>query len=143
MANLRKEEDEELRKRLLAIEKRLMEQLDIVSEKIENEIARKMIHASQDVQRLTLSNELSELSSAVGNLRIQFDKLRREKEAKIAQFARSIISRDIKRSDDLDTLKTELNQKIKDDLDKVGIINFIEVSIIRVAYLSRLFIIFD
>uniref|UniRef100_A0A8R1XVJ7 SUN domain-containing protein n=1 Tax=Onchocerca volvulus TaxID=6282 RepID=A0A8R1XVJ7_ONCVO len=118
MANLRKEEDEELEMRLLAIEKRLMEQLDIVSQKIENEIAQKMIHASQDVKRLILSNELSELSSAVGNLRIQFDKLRREKEAKIAQFARSVISHDIKRSDDLDTLKTELSQKIKDDLDK-------------------------
>ncbi|VDK76151.1 unnamed protein product [Onchocerca ochengi] len=100
MANLRKEEDEELKMRLLAIEKRLMEQLDIVSQKIENEIAQKMIHASQDVKRLILSN------------------LRREKEAKIAQFARSVISHDIKRSDDLDTLKTELSQKIKDDLDK-------------------------
>ncbi|KAM3728536.1 Nuclear migration and anchoring protein [Dirofilaria immitis] len=120
MANLRRKEDEELRKRLLAVEKRLMERLDTLSERIENEIAQKMIHTSQqsDLQRSTLTSELSELSIAVGNLRNQFDKLRREKEAKIAQFAHSIISRDIKRSDDLDTLKAELNKKIKDDLDK-------------------------
>ncbi|MCP9262922.1 SUN domain-containing protein 1 [Dirofilaria immitis] len=68
-----------------------------------------------------LRKELSELSIAVGNLRNQFDKLRREKEAKIAQFAHSIISRDIKRSDDLDTLKAELNKKLRMTLIRLAL----------------------
>ncbi|EJD76557.1 UNC84A protein [Loa loa] len=120
MTNLRKSDDEELRKRLFSIERRLMGRLDTLSEKIENEIAQKIIRTSEqpNVRWSALSNELSELSSAVGDLRIQFDELRREKKAKIAQFAHSIMSRDIKQSDDLNVLKTELNKKIKDDLDK-------------------------
>ncbi|CAG9540979.1 unnamed protein product [Cercopithifilaria johnstoni] len=120
LVNLRKSDDEELRKRLLVIERRLVERLDILSGKIESEIAQKNIPTSEqcDVGRSALSNELSELSSAVRNLRIQFDQLRQKKEAKIAQLAHSIMIRDIKRSNDLSTLKTELNKKMKDDLDK-------------------------
>ncbi|KAL3989549.1 Sad1 / UNC-like C-terminal family protein [Acanthocheilonema viteae] len=119
MANLRKMDDEELKKRLFAIEKRLMERLDTLSEKIEKEIAQKIVRTEKsDVVRSALSNELSELSSSVGNLRTQFEQLRQEKEANIAQFAHSIVTRDIKRSDDLNALKTELNKKVKDDLDK-------------------------
>ncbi|VDK78664.1 unnamed protein product [Litomosoides sigmodontis] len=119
MASLRKSDDEELKKRLLAIEKRLMERLDILSEKIENKIAQKIIRTSEhDAGESALYNELSELSSAVGNLRTQFDQLRQEKEAKIAKFAHSIMARDIKQSDVLNILKTELNKEVKDDLDK-------------------------
>uniref|UniRef100_A0A915Q0A5 SUN domain-containing protein n=1 Tax=Setaria digitata TaxID=48799 RepID=A0A915Q0A5_9BILA len=120
MSDVRKIENEELRKRLLDIEKRLMERLDVLSGKIEDKIVQKVTtHTSQqsDIGRLTLSNELSELSSAVANLRSQFDELRMEKESKITQFAHSIISDDLKRSDDLNMLKTELN-KIKNDLEK-------------------------
>ncbi|VBB27173.1 unnamed protein product, partial [Acanthocheilonema viteae] len=129
MANLRKMDDEELKKRLFAIEKRLMERLDTLSEKIEKEIAQKIVRTEKsDVVRSALSNvgELSELSSSVGNLRTQFEQLRQEKEANIAQFAHSIVTRDIKRSDDLNALKTELNKKVKDDLDKVSVTSVIE-----------------
>uniref|UniRef100_A0AAF5PK95 SUN domain-containing protein n=1 Tax=Wuchereria bancrofti TaxID=6293 RepID=A0AAF5PK95_WUCBA len=76
VTNLRKSNDEELERHLLVVERRLMERLDTLSEKIENEIAQKIIRSSQqsDSGRSALSNELSDLSSAVGNLRAQFDK---------------------------------------------------------------------
>ncbi|KAK6112412.1 Sad1 / UNC-like C-terminal family protein [Brugia pahangi] len=76
VTNLRKSDDEELERHLLVVERRLMERLDILSEKIENEIAQKIIRSSQqsDSGRSALSNELSDLSSAVRNLRAQFDK---------------------------------------------------------------------
>uniref|UniRef100_A0A0R3RUF7 SUN domain-containing protein n=1 Tax=Elaeophora elaphi TaxID=1147741 RepID=A0A0R3RUF7_9BILA len=125
MANLRKSDDEELREHLIAIEKRLMERFDTLSGKIENEIDQKIIHNSEQpnggwsaLSNVVTFQELSELSSAVANLRYQFDQLRQEKEAEIAQFAQSIMARDIKRNDDFTTLKTELNKKVKDDLDK-------------------------
>ncbi|VDO35987.1 unnamed protein product [Brugia timori] len=87
VTNLRKSDDEELERveifilqplfqHLLVVERRLMKRLDILSEKIENEIAQKIIRSSQqsDSGRSALSNELSDLSSAVRNLRAQFDK---------------------------------------------------------------------
>uniref|UniRef100_A0A1I8ELV5 SUN domain-containing protein n=1 Tax=Wuchereria bancrofti TaxID=6293 RepID=A0A1I8ELV5_WUCBA len=60
----------------LVVERRLMERLDALSEKIENEIAQKIIRTSHPIRdgQLCLMLELSELSSAVGNLRAQFDK---------------------------------------------------------------------
>lgn len=47
--------------------------------------------------------------------------MRREKEAKIAEFAQAIVVRDAKQGDSLNILKQELDNKIKDDLEKVFI----------------------
>ncbi|VDK64938.1 unnamed protein product, partial [Gongylonema pulchrum] len=88
----------------------------MLSKNLENEFAQKITYTSQEAGtgHSALSAELSELSSAVSNLRNEFDKLRREKEAKIAEFAHAIMSRDSKQGDDLNLLKIELKNKIKD-----------------------------
>lgn len=122
VADLKESYDDELGKRFLVIERRLMERLDTLSKKVENELAKKITLFSEQsfIERSALSNVTapSEFPSAVENLRTEFEEIRREKKTKIAQQAYPIISGGLKRSDDLSIIKNELSTKIKDDIEK-------------------------
>uniref|UniRef100_A0A915CEC5 SUN domain-containing protein n=3 Tax=Parascaris univalens TaxID=6257 RepID=A0A915CEC5_PARUN len=120
ITNLNLLDDVSINKRLSEMEARLLARLEQLSLRIEADFDAKIggiKRESADAQN-SLSNEISDLASAIANQRNEFDTFRRERDAKLAQLAHAVMLVETEQAEDIKRIKAEIDQFIKDEVAK-------------------------
>uniref|UniRef100_A0A914S134 SUN domain-containing protein n=1 Tax=Parascaris equorum TaxID=6256 RepID=A0A914S134_PAREQ len=120
ITNLNLLDDVSINKRLSEMEARLLARLEQLSLRIEADFDAKIggiKRESGDAQN-SLSNEISDLASAIANQRNEFDTFRRERDAKLAQLAHAVMLVETEQAEDIKRIKAEIDQFIKDEVAK-------------------------
>lgn len=120
ITNLNLLDDASISKRLSEMEARLLARLEQLSLRIEADFDAKLgsVKRESGNAQNSLSNEISDLASAIANQRNEFDTFRRERDAKLAQLAHAVMLVETEQAEDIKRIKAEIDQFIKDEVAK-------------------------